>query len=57
MPGFLFILKGSLLGSLSSIPAHSIGASVIKDVLHRANLDGGEVDEVIMGQILTAGIS
>ena len=45
---------GVLNGGLSSLPAHELGAIVIKEALVRANIDPGEVSEVIMGQVLTA---
>ncbi len=46
---------GSFNGSLASVPAHELGAVVIKEALKRAAVEGGDVSEVIMGQILTAG--
>lgn len=46
---------GSFNGSLSSVPAHFLGEVVIRELLNRAKLEAGEVDEVILGQILTAG--
>ncbi|WP_274423148.1 acetyl-CoA C-acetyltransferase [Chelativorans sp. YIM 93263] len=46
---------GAFNGSLAQIPAHDLGADVIKAVLERANLQAEEVDEVILGQVLTAG--
>lgn len=46
---------GSFNGALSSVAAHDLGAIVIKGVLERAGVDAAEVDEVILGQILTAG--
>ncbi|PYB74075.1 acetyl-CoA C-acetyltransferase [Rhizobium wuzhouense] len=46
---------GSFNGALSSVAAHDLGAVVIKGVLERAGIEAGEVDEVILGQILTAG--
>jgi acetyl-CoA C-acetyltransferase len=46
---------GSLNGSLSSVPAHYLGEVAIVEALKRAKVDPGEVSEVIMGQILTAG--
>jgi acetyl-CoA C-acetyltransferase len=46
---------GSFSGALSSMPAHELGAIAIKAALERAGVKGDEVDEVIMGQILTAG--
>jgi acetyl-CoA C-acetyltransferase len=45
---------GVLNGGLSSLPAHELGAIVIKEALVRANIDPGEVSEIIMGQALTA---
>ncbi len=46
---------GSFNGALSSVAAHDLGAIAIKAVLERAGVEQGEVDEVILGQILTAG--
>jgi acetyl-CoA C-acetyltransferase len=46
---------GSFNGSLSSVPAHYLGQTVIVEALRRAGVDGAEVSEVIMGQVLTAG--
>ena len=46
---------GSFLGALSSLPAHELGAVAIKAALERAGVNPGEVDEVIMGQVLQAG--
>jgi len=46
---------GKLGGSLSSLPAHQLGQRVVAEVLHRAQVDPGEVSEVVMGQVLTAG--
>ncbi|MFN8828961.1 MAG: acetyl-CoA C-acetyltransferase [Labrys sp. (in: a-proteobacteria)] len=46
---------GSFSGALSSLAAHELGAIAIKEALVRAKVDAGEVDEVIMGQILAAG--
>jgi acetyl-CoA C-acetyltransferase len=45
---------GSFSGSLSSVPAHYLGQTVIKSALERAKVDPAEVSEVILGQILTA---
>ena len=45
---------GSFNGSFGSTPAHELGATVIKNVIERAKIDGAEVDEVILGQVLTA---
>jgi len=42
---------GVLNGGLSSLPAHELGAIVIKEALARATIDPGQVSEVIMGQV------
>ncbi len=46
---------GSFQGSLASIPAVDLGAAVIRSLLAQTGLDGAHVDEVIFGQVLTAG--
>jgi acetyl-CoA C-acetyltransferase len=46
---------GSFNGALSSVTAHDLGTIAIKEALARASVEAAEVDEVIMGQILTAG--
>ena len=46
---------GSFNGALSAVPAHDLGRDVIRAVVERAGIEPGEVDEVILGQILTAG--
>ena len=46
---------GSFQGSLSGIPAIDLGAAVIRALLEQTGIDGAEVDEVILGQVLTAG--
>ena len=46
---------GSFGGALSEIPASRLGAAVLAELLKRAGLSPGQVDEVIMGQVLTAG--
>jgi acetyl-CoA C-acetyltransferase len=46
---------GSFQGSLASIPAPELGAAVIRQLLAQTGLDGAQVDEVILGQVLTAG--
>jgi acetyl-CoA C-acetyltransferase len=45
---------GSFNGAFAATPAHELGAAAIKAALARAELDAGEVDEVILGQVLTA---
>lgn len=47
---------GSFMGSLSAFPAPELGAIVIKEALNRAGLKAEQVDEVIMGTILQAGV-
>ncbi|WP_378947365.1 acetyl-CoA C-acetyltransferase [Mesorhizobium sp. ANAO-SY3R2] len=46
---------GSFNGAFANTPAHELGAVAIKEALARAGVDPKEVDEVILGQILTAG--
>ncbi|HIM78304.1 MAG TPA: acetyl-CoA C-acetyltransferase [Rhodospirillales bacterium] len=46
---------GAFLGGLSSLPAHTLGETVIVEALKRAEVDPEDVSEVIMGQILSAG--
>ncbi|MGY4534455.1 acetyl-CoA C-acetyltransferase [Pseudomonas sp. TE3786] len=46
---------GSFQGSLAGIPAVDLGAAVIRALLEQTGLNGAEVDEVILGQVLTAG--
>ncbi|MFY0612160.1 MAG: acetyl-CoA C-acetyltransferase [Hyphomicrobiaceae bacterium] len=46
---------GSFNGTLSTLPAHELGRVAIEAAMERAGVEGGDVDEVILGQILTAG--
>ena len=46
---------GSFNGAFANTPAHELGAAAIKAALASAKLEAGEVDEVILGQILQAG--
>lgn len=46
---------GSFNGAFGSVPAHELGAAVIKAVLERAGVAADEVNEVILGQVLPAG--
>jgi acetyl-CoA C-acetyltransferase len=45
---------GSFNGAFGSVPAHVLGTAAIQAVLARAGLQGSDVDEVILGQVLTA---
>ncbi|MBI4497236.1 MAG: acetyl-CoA C-acetyltransferase [Chloroflexi bacterium] len=47
---------GTYGGSLADIPAPRLGALVIREALQRAGLTGDEVDEVLMGNVIQAGI-
>jgi acetyl-CoA C-acetyltransferase len=46
---------GSFNGSLSSLPAHELGKIAIQAAVERAGVAPGDVDEVILGQVLQAG--
>ena len=47
---------GSFGGTLKSVPAVDLGVAVIKEALSRANISGEVIDEVIMGNVITAGL-
>jgi acetyl-CoA C-acetyltransferase len=47
---------GSFLGKLSSLPAPALGAAAIRGALERAGVPAAEVEQVIMGNVLQAGI-
>ncbi|ADZ68641.1 acetyl-CoA C-acetyltransferase [Polymorphum gilvum] len=46
---------GSFNGSFANTPAHELGATVIKAALDKAGVAPGDVDELVFGQVLTAG--
>jgi acetyl-CoA C-acetyltransferase len=46
---------GAFNGSLANVPAHDLGATVIKELLKRGKVEAQEVSEVILGQVLSAG--
>ena len=46
---------GTFGGSLKDIPATDLGATVGKEVLSRAGIEGDQVDQIIVGNILSAG--
>ncbi|MBL4811628.1 MAG: acetyl-CoA C-acetyltransferase [Rhodobacteraceae bacterium] len=45
---------GSFGGAFATVPAHDLGAAVLAEVVARAGIDGAEVSETILGQVLTA---
>jgi acetyl-CoA C-acetyltransferase len=47
---------GKFQGSLSDIPATKLGATVVREVVKRANLDPAVVSECIMGNVVSAGL-
>lgn len=47
---------GNFSGGLSSVPASTLGAHVIAKLIERNTLESADVNEVIMGQVLTAGV-
>ncbi|MDX2113582.1 MAG: acetyl-CoA C-acetyltransferase [Alphaproteobacteria bacterium] len=46
---------GSFSGAFASLPAHKLGEVVLKETLARTGVAGGDVSEVILGQILDGG--
>ena len=46
---------GSFSGSFANTPAYELGAIVVKSALEQAQVDGADVDEVILGHVLAAG--
>ncbi len=47
---------GKFLGGLKSFTAPQLGAMVVKEAVRRAGIDPGDVDEVIMGNVVSAGL-
>lgn len=47
---------GSFQGALSSLTAPKLGSVVIKSVLEKAGINSNEIEEVIFGEVLTAGV-
>jgi len=47
---------GSFKGSLKDMHAHELGSVVIKEAIKKSNLNLDDVDEVIMGQVLTGAV-
>ncbi len=46
---------GAFNGAFATVPAHTLGEVAVREAMARAKIGAGEVDEVILGQILTAG--
>src|SRR5215472_8167553 len=46
---------GAFNGALAGLPAHELGKVAMQETLKRAGVEAGDVSEVILGQILTAG--
>ncbi len=46
---------GAYKGSLKELSADKLGSIVIREILRKSKLDKDDIDEVIMGQVLTAG--
>ncbi len=46
---------GSFNGAFAAVPAHELGRTAITAALQRAGIEAGEVSEVVMGQVLSAG--
>lgn len=49
-------IAGSFNGALSTLPAHNLGTVCIKEVLSRSNIPADQISEVILGQVLYAGV-
>ena len=45
---------GSMGGSLKNVSGHELGSCVIKEILNKSGINKNDIDEVIMGQVLTA---
>ena len=46
---------GSLGGSLKNVPAYKLGSTVISNAIKKSNLKSSDINEVVMGQVLTGG--
>src|SRR5258705_10146380 len=47
---------GEFLGGLSTLPAPELGAIAIREAVSRAGIQPGEVEEVLMGNVVQAGV-
>ncbi len=48
--------SGSFLGALSTVSAPNLGATAIRGALEKAGISGDKIDEVFMGNVVTAGV-
>jgi acetyl-CoA C-acetyltransferase len=46
---------GAFMGTLSNVPAHELGAAVLGDLINTTKIRADDIDDVILGQVLTAG--
>ena len=46
---------GNLNGGLASLPAPQLASALVKDAMQTLSLEGESIDEIMMGQVLTAG--
>lgn len=54
--GALRTAIGKFGGSLANLPASQLGAKTIAELLARSGLEARQIDEVILGQVLAAGV-
>ena len=47
---------GTFQGSLKNMQAHELGAVVVKEAMNKSNLQPNDIDELIMGQVLTGAV-
>ncbi len=47
---------GTFLGALAEIPSSRLGSVVVTEALRRAGVEAGQVEELIMGSVLTSGL-
>ncbi len=46
---------GKFMGGLANLPATRLGAVAVREAVRRAGIDAAQIDEVLMGQVVTAG--
>ena len=54
--GAVRLPTGKFLGALKSLPATELGARVVREAVSRTGIDPAEVDECIMGNVVSAGL-